>query len=99
MGAVMTVFEHWDAPRLQRDLDRLTIPVTLVVGLNDCWVPPRDADRIAMRLIDARIVEVRDAGHFAHEDAPGEVESLVVESAQMAGLVAGTSVAGSMRER
>jgi magnesium chelatase accessory protein len=98
MGAVMTVFEHWDAPRLQQDLDRLMIPVTLAVGLNDSWVPPRDADRIAMRLIDARTVEVRDAGHFAHEDAPGQVANIVVESAQMAGLLAGVSATGDMRE-
>lgn len=90
MGAVMTVFEHWDAPRLQRDLERLLIPVTLVVGLQDSWVPPRDADRIAMRLVGARIAEVRDAGHFAHEDAPEQVENIIVESARNAGLLAST---------
>lgn len=89
MGAVMTVFEHWDAPRLQRDLERLMIPVTLAVGLHDSWVPPRDADRIAMRLADARIVEIREGGHFAHEDAPAQVESIVVESARNAGLLEG----------
>jgi magnesium chelatase accessory protein len=94
MGAVMTVFEHWDAPRLQRDLDRLMIPVTLVVGLNDSWVPPHDADRIAMRLLDPRIVEVSDAGHFAHEDAPEQVANIVVESAQNAGLLAAIPVGG-----
>ncbi|MBK5186810.1 MAG: alpha/beta fold hydrolase [Gemmatimonadaceae bacterium] len=93
MGAVMTVFEHWDAPRLRRDLDRLMLPVTLAVGLNDIWVPPRDADRIAMRLADARIVEVRDAGHFAHEDVPEQVERIIVESARNAGLLAGIAAA------
>jgi len=95
MGAVMTVFEHWDAPRLQRDLDRLMIPVTLAVGLHDSWVPPHDADRIAMRLADARIVEVREGGHFAHEDAPEQLESIIVESARNAGLLAGVAVAGA----
>ncbi len=94
VGAMMTVFEHWDAPRLQRDLDRLTIPVTLAVGLHDSWVPPHDADRIAMRLADARIVEVREGGHFAHEDAPDQVESIIVESARNARLLAGSAVAG-----
>ena len=98
MGAVMTVFEHWDAPRLQRDLDRLTIPVTLIVGLNDSWVPPRDADRIAMRLADARIAEVSDAGHFAHEDAPDQVANIVVESARNAGVLAVTSVGSAERQ-
>ncbi|MBA2686121.1 MAG: alpha/beta fold hydrolase [Gemmatimonadaceae bacterium] len=94
MGAVMTVFEHWDAPRLQRDLDRLVIPVTLAVGLHDSWVPPHDADRIAMRLADARIVEVREGGHFAHEDVPDQLESIIVESARNAGLLAGIPVGG-----
>jgi magnesium chelatase accessory protein len=93
MGAVMTIFEHWDAPGLQRDLARLTIPVTLAVGLHDSWVPPHDADRIAMRLADARIVEVREGGHFAHEDAPAQLESIIVEGARNAGLLAGVSMA------
>jgi magnesium chelatase accessory protein len=77
---------------LQRDLDRLMIPVTLIVGLRDSWVEPRDADRITMRLADARTVEVRDAGHFAHEDAPDQVENIVVESAGMAGLLSAVGV-------
>ena len=94
MGAVMTVFEHWDAPRLQRDLERLTIPVTFAVGLHDSWVPPHDADRIAMRLADARIVEIREGGHFAHEDAPDQMESVIVESARNAGLLEGITVGG-----
>jgi magnesium chelatase accessory protein len=98
MGAVMTVFENWDAPRLQRELDRLTIPVTLVVGLNDQWVPPNEVDRIAMRLLNARIVEVRNAGHFAHEDAPEQVANIIVESVHTAGLLAATTVAGSRRD-
>jgi magnesium chelatase accessory protein len=92
MGAVMTVFEHWDAPRLTRDLERLLIPVTLAVGLRDSWVPPRDADRVAMRLADSRIVEIREGGHFAHEDVPQQVASIVVESARNAGLLAGVSM-------
>ena len=78
---------------VQRALDRLMIPVTLAVGLHDSWVPPHDADRIAMRLVDARIVEVREGGHFAHEDVPDELERIIVEAARNAGLLAGLRVA------
>ena len=33
MGAMMTVFEHWDAPRLRRDLDRLMTGFRKMAGL------------------------------------------------------------------
>ncbi len=87
MGAVTTLLANWDVRALQRAMSRLEIPVTLAVGLGDAWLPPRDVDRIAMRLLDVRIVELRDAGHFAHEEQPALVETIIIESAQNAGLL------------
>jgi hypothetical protein len=51
-----------------------------------------------MRLADARIVEVREGGHFAHEDAPDQVESIIVESARNAGLLAGIPAARDLMQ-
>lgn len=91
MGAVTTMFANWDAARLQRDIAHLTMPVTLAVALNDPWVPARVADRLASRFQNVRIVEVGDCGHLAHEEKPGLVETIIVESAQRAELLPRTS--------
>jgi magnesium chelatase accessory protein len=87
MGAVTTMFANWDAAALQRDLPGLRPPVTLAVALNDPWVPPRAADRLAAHFPRVRIVEIGDCGHLAHEEKPGLVETVIVESAQREGLL------------
>jgi magnesium chelatase accessory protein len=96
MGAVTTMFANWDAAALQRDLAKLTTPVTLAVALNDPWVPPRSADRLAGLFPRVRIVEIGDCGHLAHEEKPGLVETVIVESAQREGVLpraeAGSSI-------
>jgi len=46
-----------------------------------------------MRLADSRVVEIREGGHFAHEDVPAQVESIIVESARHAGLLEGVQPA------
>ena len=84
MGAVSTMFANWDAAALQQDLRKLATPVTLAVALNDPWVPPRTADRLASHFPNARTVEIGDCGHLAHEEKPGLVETIIVESAQRA---------------
>jgi len=84
MGAVSTLFANWDATAVQKDLKRLATPVTLAVALHDPWVPPRTADRLASHFPNARIVEIGDCGHLAHEERPGLVETIIVESAQRA---------------
>jgi pimeloyl-ACP methyl ester carboxylesterase len=61
--------------------------VTLAVALNDPWVPPRSADRLAGAFPRARIVEIGDCGHLAHEEKPGLVETVIVESAQREGIL------------
>lgn len=87
MGAVTTMFANWDSVTLQRDLAKLTTPVTLAVALNDPWVPPRSADRLAGAFPRARLVEIGDCGHLAHEEKPGLVETVIVESAQREGVL------------
>ena len=87
MGAVTTLFAHWDAGSLQRELASLDVPVTLAVALNDPWVPARVADRLASRFRNVRVVEIGDCGHLAHEEKPGLVETVIVESAQREGLL------------
>ena len=97
MGAVTTMFRSWDAAALQRALKDLEIPVTLAVALHDPWVPPRSADRLASHFPNARIVEIGDCGHLAHEEKPALVETIIVESAQRAGVLQPFAGAGAER--
>jgi magnesium chelatase accessory protein len=99
MGAVMTMFANWDGAALQRELVRLTTPVTLAVALHDPWVPPRAADRLASHFPNVRIVEVGDCGHLAHEEKPGLLETVIVESAQRAEVLPGATVSAAGARR
>lgn len=56
------------------DLRRLAMPVLLLWGARDVAYPPsRVPIEFQRRLSDARLVLVDGAGHYPHEEAPGDV--------------------------
>jgi len=87
MGAMMTLLGAWGHAALERDLPGLTVPVTLGVALDDNWVPPRDAERLARRIPRSRVVEIARAGHFAHEERAPVAENIVIEAAVESGVL------------
>ena len=79
-GAVMTMFSRWDLASLGRRLPEMHTPVTLVVGDRDGWVRPSEAERVARRLPDARVVTLAGAGHLAHEEQPERTAAIVADA-------------------
>ena len=67
--AALTMMSRWDLPRLLRDALSLQVPLTLVAGERDRWVPPRPLRRVVERLPRAEFVEVT-AGHLIPEERP-----------------------------
>jgi pimeloyl-ACP methyl ester carboxylesterase len=51
-------------------LAALGVPVLLVFGDRDPFVPPATAHRFERELPDTELVLIEDAGHFVWEDAP-----------------------------
>jgi magnesium chelatase accessory protein len=85
--SALGMMANWDLDSLARDLRRLTAELVLIVGQEDRAIPPADAERTASLVPSARIVRVAGAGHLAHEEKPGEIAEIVVETARRLSLL------------
>jgi pimeloyl-ACP methyl ester carboxylesterase len=66
-------------PALATLLPAITTPVTIINGRHDRVVPVANAEFLAERLPNSRLVII-DAGHFVWEEAPAEYASTILES-------------------
>lgn len=51
-------------------LDRIRIPVRVLWGAQDTWIPMATGERLASAIPTATLVRVNEAGHLIHLDAP-----------------------------
>jgi len=79
VAGVLQMMAHWDLDALRRDLPTLSTPIVLVVGLGDRTVDPRQAERTALLVRNARVVRLPQLGHLAHEEAPQLMSDLILE--------------------
>ncbi len=77
VAGALGMMSRWDLTTLRRDLKRLKVPVTLVVGGNDRMVPPAAANVLMSQLRNARLVPLPGLGHLAHEEQPQVIADLV----------------------
>jgi magnesium chelatase accessory protein len=77
VAGAMALMGNWDLHPLLRDLPRLKQKLVLVNGSKDGMVPPAEAYRIRALLPQAELVSLRDVGHLAHEERPGEIAALI----------------------
>lgn len=83
VAAALAMMAHWDLEALQRDLPRLPVPLTLLIGMRDRAVPPSEARRVRSILPATRIVELPGLGHVAHEEDPATVgEAILAQAAK-----------------
>ena len=61
----------------EQNLGRLSLPVQVVWGTEDAWIPVRTGRRLAGLIPGARFVEVPDAGHLMQYDAPVALSNLI----------------------
>lgn len=87
VAAAVGMMANWDLAALERDLPRLPVPLTLVVGGVDGTVPPAHAERVARLLPQARRVVLPQLGHLAHEENPQAVAALIEDVARAAGVL------------
>ena len=69
----------WNLAGLKRRRPSLHVPVLLVAGGRDRMIPAEQAHSIRALLPDARVVTLRQHGHLAHEENPGEIAALATE--------------------
>jgi magnesium chelatase accessory protein len=77
----LRMMSQWDIATLERDLPRLPVALTLVVGEADLMVPPAEAERVRSMLPQARLIRLPRLGHLAHEEQPQALAALIGELA------------------
>ena len=78
--AALAMMANWDLDTLERDLPRLSVPLTMIAAANDKFTPPAIADRVARLVPDAEIRRVAGLGHLAHEEDPQALAEVIMES-------------------
>lgn len=85
-GAALSMMAIWDVRPIERDLSRLPIALTLVIGARDRMILPGEAARVQRLLPTAEVVQLADAGHLAHEEQPMTIAALIVAHARRRGV-------------
>ncbi|MBX9574679.1 MAG: alpha/beta fold hydrolase [Caulobacteraceae bacterium] len=91
VAATLGMMGAWDVEPLLRDLPGLKSRLMLIVGARDTAVPPEVSRDVASSVPGADLVVLEGLGHLAHEEAPERVGQVVLERAQMLGLIEGGS--------
>lgn len=62
-----------------KKLKKLTVPTLVIYGSHDKFVPAINSKRIAALIPDAKILELKNAGHEAHLDKPDDFIKAVID--------------------
>jgi pimeloyl-ACP methyl ester carboxylesterase len=65
--------------RLEARLGPMDVPVRIIWGAEDTWIPPDQAKRLQRYITNADVFIIPESGHFLMEDAPEEVTRLLVD--------------------
>jgi pimeloyl-ACP methyl ester carboxylesterase len=60
-------------------LPSITVPVRIVWGENDAWLPPATAEHLHELIPTSDLILLSDTGHFAMEDSPQEVAATLFD--------------------
>lgn len=77
--AALTMMSRWDLPRLLREALALRVPLELIGGTRDRWVPREALARVVERLPMARFDTI-DAGHLIPDERPDVVVERLLRS-------------------
>ena len=68
-----------DTVQFESLLPEIDVPVRIVWGENDAWLPPRLAERLHEIIPTSDLVLLPETGHFAMEDSPREVAAALFQ--------------------
>ena len=84
--AALGMMANWDLHGFVRQITRMQVPLTLVVGSRDRTIPPSQALRVKELLPRTKIVTLDGLGHLAHEERPAQCAALIRSAAAEAGV-------------
>jgi pimeloyl-ACP methyl ester carboxylesterase len=65
--------------QMQNAYHSTAIPLCIIWGEQDAWLPVDTAYRLQERIPDSRLLTVPDCGHNPHEECPEQVNPVIVE--------------------
>jgi len=74
-----TQLDEKDTADFEPLLPTITVPVRIIWGEQDAWLPPATAERLHELIPGSDLVLLPDTGHFAMEDSPQEVAATLFD--------------------
>ncbi len=68
--SLLATSRNWDANRIEEDAHLIDQPTLIVWGDGDTVVPLSNADKLYDKVLNSRLVILRDCGHLPHEEKP-----------------------------
>jgi magnesium chelatase accessory protein len=79
VDATLSMMAQWSLDGLLARMGQIDVPIHLITGLADKAVPPKVGRDAAATLPNARLTELPDLGHLAHEEDPEIFAHLIRE--------------------
>lgn len=79
VDATLSMMAQWKLDWLLSRLSQIDAPVHLITGLSDAAVPPQVSRDAAARLPNARLTDLPNLGHLAHEEDPETIARLILD--------------------
>jgi magnesium chelatase accessory protein len=79
LNGALGMMAHWNLESFSRALERLGVPLILLVGSRDRAVSPGEAIEVQRRVAGVRVVPLSGLGHLAHEEAPERVTQEILK--------------------
>ena len=80
VDATLSMMSQWSLDGLLARLDKVDCPVHLITGLSDKAVPPHVSTDAVRTLTNARLTELPNLGHLAHEEDPETIAQLILDT-------------------
>ena len=77
VDGTLAMMAHWKLDGLLERLPNILNQTLFITGSNDQAVPPSTSNTAASRMPNARLHEISELGHLAHEESPQQVVNLI----------------------
>ncbi|NNE66724.1 MAG: alpha/beta hydrolase [Pyrinomonadaceae bacterium] len=78
-NALLMTARNWDANRIEEDAHLIDHPTLLIWGEGDTVIPPGNGQKLYDRILNSRLVILRNCGHLPPEEKPDLFLELVTE--------------------
>jgi pimeloyl-ACP methyl ester carboxylesterase len=78
-NSLLETAKNWDANRIEEDAHLINHPTLLIWGENDNVIPKGNGEKLYDRILNSRLVILKDCGHLPPEENPQLFTALVTE--------------------